>query len=278
MTVQVFPKREGRGCYFCGAVPRTKEHILPDWLGKALPVNNSYLIKHEYDASGVPTFQSKTFTRPILRQTVKETCAPCNNGWMSQLETRVKPILGRLVVGHPAVFDAASLHDLRRWAAKTHIMRAQLDRDGFPMPPDVRAAVMEDSKDLAGWVVWLGSGSLNGVRHRNWSMTSSPGRGDSPIFLSQTALSLGRFMMATAYVSHPGLRQDFVSFFQTIIDYGNLPVVRLSSSDPFFVWPPSGSLKDAQNLILADAMRRWVNLRLGGEAPKLPDGVVGEGG
>lgn len=120
-----------RSCVFCGGRPLTREHIWPEWI-------ISSVRKHLGPAPvQVARLNDDPYVVPELNATVKVVCAGCNNGWMSELETRVRPalepmILGRLPVALTPVMQAM----LARWAFKTAVMidlfKPSADRDYGP--------------------------------------------------------------------------------------------------------------------------------------------------
>lgn len=80
-------KDDSRRCVFCGVHKVSREHVWPDWIGKVMQ-----------ERLGESTW---TIQRPgnqprvtvAFDATVKRACKPCNEGWMSDLEGKAKPIL-----------------------------------------------------------------------------------------------------------------------------------------------------------------------------------------
>jgi len=90
-----------RSCIFCSATTDlSREHLLPDWLQGVFPnvdlVTHFRAIgrndRHEWDA------------RPFSER-VRFVCVRCNNGWLSQLEAAVKPIMIPMLQHRPCVVD-----------------------------------------------------------------------------------------------------------------------------------------------------------------------------
>lgn len=229
-------KDPNRGCFFCGQKPRTKEHILPNWLGKAIPEwTRSAIYKHEGPAQ---VFESKQFDRPLLRSTVKETCAACNNGWMSTLEQLMVPHLARLIVGQPTILNRQALETIARWAVKTHMMRTQVDSGGFGFPQEDKDDCRFGREPSRGWSVWLGHTWENGVSHRNWSAGIEFGDTPETVTFSHTTLSMGGLLLVVAYVSDP--QHHFHMFYEVERTCGQegVSLIRISDAMPFAVWPP----------------------------------------
>jgi hypothetical protein len=127
--------KKGR-CVYCGFVGElTDEHALPTWIAGLLPDGGRFeTITTKDDGALVRNFE----TIEALGVTAHVVCAGCNNGWMEQLETRVRPHLVPMIMGEPITLDADAMRVLARWTAKTHQMyRYHLDRP--PAAPALRA-------------------------------------------------------------------------------------------------------------------------------------------
>lgn len=117
----------GKNCWFCGDVlgspaRRTREHVVPLWLQRELGIGEHVI---EPTLTSVPSaefLRGRKHTVSSLK--TGGVCAVCNNGWMSDLETEVQPILLPLIRHERTV---ASLRRLERtivscWAVKTAYM------------------------------------------------------------------------------------------------------------------------------------------------------------
>ena len=107
-----------RACAFCGATGRlTGEHLWPDWLRQFLgdkkapfPHRATTTVTGGYD---------RQWRRPPFTLTVNEVCRSCNNGWMSELEGKAKPLLTPMILGEPIKLDEREQRTLASWAVKT---------------------------------------------------------------------------------------------------------------------------------------------------------------
>lgn len=54
-----------------------------------------------------------------LGSTAKFVCGPCNNGWMSRLEGKARPILTPMIKGHGTTLTLDDQQIAARWMAKT---------------------------------------------------------------------------------------------------------------------------------------------------------------
>jgi len=112
-------------CIFCGVsldpsqkdLPssRTEEHAFARWY-RDVVVNKK--IKMFTAVKGEPPVLHRQ--PPLDRLLNQNVCKRCNNGWMSQLETEVAPIVQRLTSGEDIrTFSDPETETLARWAAKT---------------------------------------------------------------------------------------------------------------------------------------------------------------
>jgi hypothetical protein len=111
------------GCLFCGDVEgrRTREHVFPQWLLR------DFALAEEAIAPLHMTSDFKLISRRLHRLVdlvEGRICERCNNGWMSDLEVAVRPILGPLLAGTSELetLTKTARLTLARWTAKTAYM------------------------------------------------------------------------------------------------------------------------------------------------------------
>jgi hypothetical protein len=82
-----------RSCAFCGsAASLTGEHIWSDWLSRLLGKRK---VRYNWtEADGTV----KEYRLVGLNAKVNIVCETCNNGWMSDLENAVKPIVQPMIL------------------------------------------------------------------------------------------------------------------------------------------------------------------------------------
>src|SRR5579859_2531376 len=127
---------EGVNCLACGPTdaPASREHVFSAWLlrefdpGIAMalfrlnPDGTNHKVRQEIKLDGFK---------------LKGVCEPCNNGWMSQLEDKAKPIMLDLVHDRRKL-DALGGGDrtaLARWVAKTAIIESHSVGAECPIEP-----------------------------------------------------------------------------------------------------------------------------------------------
>jgi hypothetical protein len=160
-------------CWFCPSSQgkKSKEHIFPKWLSG------------HYDARTemvTPVRQSRVSGQELSRRPAKplsgfvcgDVCTTCNNGWMSQVEERVRPIL--TASKRSGRFSPDDALALARWFAKTaavlnvsqpyRLLFPASDRHalatGLPDRVAVRLFRSRRQNGLVDWVQGGHSGSL----------------------------------------------------------------------------------------------------------------------
>ncbi len=112
-------------CWFCrsilGRLPRdrTEEHIVPQWLEEFLGLRD---FKIEPTLTSLPDGKRLAQrTHTVAGFLAGRICSTCNNGWMSDLETRAKTVLLSLLQGSREIGDLSDFESLAvaRWVAKT---------------------------------------------------------------------------------------------------------------------------------------------------------------
>jgi hypothetical protein len=115
-------------------VDRAKEHVIPEWLLKALDVQYEELT-HAVAAGSEEQIQSKrSFTFDSFQE--GRICEGCNGGWMGRLEREAGPILIPLMEGRGSVSSLTEPECLvvSRWAAKTAAILSNSIKLGKPAP------------------------------------------------------------------------------------------------------------------------------------------------
>ena len=86
-------------CVGCGKpfteVARSREHILPEWL--AIEVEQPDLSLNQYRHNEDKVEDELLRSHDLGSFVIKNVCGDCNNGWMSRLEGRAKPMLLELM-------------------------------------------------------------------------------------------------------------------------------------------------------------------------------------
>jgi hypothetical protein len=141
----------GKTCIFCGmdmSGKRAVEHIVPQWLIDHLDVRRKEIAPALHEAETGMLVGRRQHT--VSRFLAGSVCATCNNGWMSELERRTKPILIRLIADQ---HELAGLTDLERltiarWTLKTAAVMNRVGPPGDPEYPEARPIPDEHLRSL----------------------------------------------------------------------------------------------------------------------------------
>jgi hypothetical protein len=153
-------KPEGK-CAFCGKVGNlTKSHIWPDWVADMLPRTATH---HEQIVGRFHTFVPVA-KGPEFRQRIRQghvgtrkprnTCKPCNGGWMRHIEEAAIPIMQPLLAGTPCSLDT----DYQRILATLLClvsMRIERASNMKAIPPEDRNWLMTCSEPPTHWKIWI---------------------------------------------------------------------------------------------------------------------------
>jgi hypothetical protein len=146
-------------CAFCGGNPTTNEHIFPRWLERYLPGDRRQ--QREVARYGEGGFD---VSHPMIGVDfrVNRVCAPCNNGWLSDLEAASIPVLDPLISGlQLRLLGPREQRQIALWAVKT-AMLTDLTQAGPILDFRARSRLRTHRAIPAGTRVWLGScGAIN---------------------------------------------------------------------------------------------------------------------
>jgi hypothetical protein len=113
-------------CIFCSKAGGSKEHIVGKWLLNDLGLNSTKTRLGFGNQIKTGEMDEIDEPRPLGSFVTDAVCAACNSGWMSQLESEVKPLLSPLLVSPWPTNDRELLaalflkcHVITRWLLKT---------------------------------------------------------------------------------------------------------------------------------------------------------------
>jgi len=152
-------------CIFCnGNGRKSKEHLWPVWMQEHLP-----LIGNGGNISQIETFRWKEQTgtkrqvRPghLTTKKLRVVCQVCNNGWMSELESEVKPILIRILNREAIDLFARDQQILARWIAVKAIIGEHSEQETYMTPSHDRMLLRLEGKIPDYFAIYIGLHSAN---------------------------------------------------------------------------------------------------------------------
>jgi hypothetical protein len=244
-------------CIFCRLPfspdrPRSEEHIWPRWMHDLLPEKQG--AQRLFDAAELR--ENRPFGR-VLHKHFKPrvVCKPCNNDWMSRLESATKPILRPLMLGEAQHLNRRDQTTLATWACLKNMVAEFSD-------PTTRAT---DAADLTRMytrqlpptqaIVWIGKhqGTLWTTRyvHRGMRISHGPVQpgSDPPLNGQATTFAVG------TVIFHLLTLPDGFAYGPPIPDGPIATRIRqIYPSTPPFDWPFKLALTDTDAFDLGDKM------------------------
>lgn len=225
-----------QNCVFCGATETTTEHVWPNWAAKRMSsvglVDHWLHVVQDGEGDTDRSWPQKQFTL-----TVGAVCGTCNNGWMSNLEDRLKPFFEAAFDGKVTRLDALLQRDLAAWAVKTAMMAvAAQNPTESPFPASTYADLFANVEPPADMRLWVGaySGAVSTAYAHTYVGDISIGDLDGDI-RGGTVL-FGPVLIQMLGSSIPGLAATG--------NMGSLPVHELWPYDADFDWEPSPGIDD----------------------------------
>lgn len=111
-----------RQCLFCARGANSREDAWPRWITDQFKCDRP--IQLDAERQGIPLKPWHVYQPELV---VRAVCEHCNNGWMSQLENRAKPILQPLLEGRRCGLDIADQTTIALWTLKTAMVLEGLD-------------------------------------------------------------------------------------------------------------------------------------------------------
>jgi hypothetical protein len=163
-----------KACIFCGATPLSKEHIWSEWTYKILPrIKGASHTRGVIDTSRITTKEhrivsQKTYQGSVNSIKLRAVCTSkprsvnslgnvgCNNGWMSDLETAVKPIVTPLILDQQTILGKERLQTLASWIATKVMVAEYSDPPRVVSTAEDRKFLMETGEPPATWKIWIG--------------------------------------------------------------------------------------------------------------------------
>ncbi|RWK51070.1 MAG: hypothetical protein E5X54_32995 [Mesorhizobium sp.] len=111
---------------------RSREHVFPFWALKGLSAVRDLIEFSRMEAISADGMTAQLSEQTSIRRLdlnnflLGDVCSKCNNGWMSALEARMKPILAKLTA--KVALPMAEREVLAKWAMKTaYVLSCYLD-------------------------------------------------------------------------------------------------------------------------------------------------------
>jgi hypothetical protein len=243
-------------CIFCARRADSDEDVIPKWIPRLL---------RKQEGERVPMRTSRFGHKPHEQlagesiQKVGSVCDQCNNGWMSRLEEKVKPILKPMMLGNAVTLTAQQQERITTWMTKCAMMYESMATGEVFFNGLDRHHFWKTGSPLDSTAVWLGQ-YTGGIRiianYRLLSRQQNPG-GSVKILVLTLVLGKLALQLTTARGTH-------------VIPKIELPTMDLENTQDLLVqvwpmnllgvkWPPLCSFDDEIKRI------KYLVVRFGGK-------------
>jgi hypothetical protein len=87
---------------------------------------------------------------------LRVVCKSCNNGWMSDLQTKAKPILIQFLEGQTPALTVVDQTAIAAWATMFSMVYEQADLEHAAIPQEERTYFQERFLPPKNWFIWMG--------------------------------------------------------------------------------------------------------------------------
>jgi len=155
-SVLLFMPKPQRYCIFCGGAGLSKEHLYAKWLRDYIPrVQPRHGIESTvYGAEGT-THETQWRDGDIHSRKVRRVCKACNNGWMSSLQTDVRPFLVPMLEGDATSLNRRAQKIIAAWASMAVMVGEHVIDDMAAVPQSDRDYLRQWQAAPPSWRIWI---------------------------------------------------------------------------------------------------------------------------
>jgi hypothetical protein len=117
---------------------------------------NRHTQRHNIIDRLLPRERVRKFHGDPLHRKLRVVCGECNNGWMSRLQNRAKPILLPLILGEKAQLRRTAQTLIASWATMTAMVAEFAIPSTVTSPQSERVWFQANQVPAPNWRVWLG--------------------------------------------------------------------------------------------------------------------------
>src|SRR5260370_12410263 len=247
-------------CAFCPETADiTGEHIWSAWAGRMFGERRYTITRKELDG------RVRAWKRPHLGPKTNVVCGNCNNGWMSDLETRVKPIIGDMV----CKCNETTLHDkdiatIAVWAYTKAIVAEHSHNNRKPFFTFAERQLFRQTLSIPNGVqIWLASMPVQHGLFKSY-VIETPLNAPRRFELNVFTYGLGHFVIqaVTARWNKKALRWHTPPPVLTqAIEWDSCSIPFWPRSGAPISWPPAGHMS---HQVVDAFVQRWTQLIRGG--------------
>lgn len=136
----------------------SREHIWPDWAYDLLPKSKGYgraLIQYRQGHDDARVHNHVERQGSITTSRFRVVCVKCNTGWMSRLETAVKPMMTSMIGGHLAFLTPDDTEIVRSWIFLKLAVLDRSDTADSAFRPNMLRAFYEGRTVPPELTIWI---------------------------------------------------------------------------------------------------------------------------
>jgi hypothetical protein len=258
------PFRKGQSfCIFCNSSGVTHEHMWADWLKEYIPRTED---RHRTGATIIGIQEDEDREEILTRagdlhsRRIKCVCGPCNNGWMSGLQTDAKPILVPTLIGEKIELHRRSQTILSAWITMMAMVSEYLQKGMSSVPSLERVYLETHQKSPKNWRIWIGRHNrqhhpryshrtLPFVTKEEFERTGGPST-DTPANTQTTTICLGKHLLI--HVMSSDVAWSLIRRWRLPPQIGDNLLQIWPIKDKIVRWPPDTALTDAGISLVAD--------------------------
>ncbi|MEO6013631.1 MAG: hypothetical protein ABIQ30_08620 [Devosia sp.] len=239
----------------------SKEHIFPQWMHAHLPKTglHRHTRKNEILRRDGPDTQIATKSGEASSGRLRIVCMHCNNGWMSQLQNEIKPILLPLILGEPSRLNRRAQELLAAWVAMFVFVCEYAGNNPLLVAAtdEERRHLMERGEPPSGWRIWLGD-YIRGTWVGSVVHTTVPVAPDGSVPEDFEGSKLKTNVGSTTFVANRLFVTVFRSRIPEIVHKQYLPRHTYPRLWPIvrgaMIWPPKRNVRDADADAISSAL------------------------
>ena len=205
---------------FCGGTgKKSREHLWPQWTQKLVPADEGVFFNTKSTTSlEIATSIASHFPEERLQaQTdlanlqVHGIRAPCNEGWMSQIESETIPILTPMVLDQPRSFSVAEQAVLAKWITLRMIVRELLSRKHAAISHPQQKSFYGEQRPFDNSEIYIARLPVGNLRRELWTLWfalrgQEPAGGGNDCIAQYSVLQLGLFVAVFLYAPPGALK------------------------------------------------------------------------
>jgi hypothetical protein len=140
-------------CMFCPAPADSKEDAFPKRLMRRF--TQSGMLERQRSIDDVPMCVP---TKSPFKTVVDRICQDCNNGWMSGLQNRAKPIIEQILDNPKCQFEIHECETLSLWTVMTAmVLEGRIGREAWRFSDSESSSIAQGRNQLPPFTrVWIG--------------------------------------------------------------------------------------------------------------------------